>query len=106
MRPSVLSIVLASLLICGCSRHDSEARFLKRGSAYLNRQDYARAILEFKGAAATMPLDAEPYYQLGLAYSRINDAMLAAASLKRATELNPQHRGAQLKLAELLSTSP
>jgi tetratricopeptide (TPR) repeat protein len=35
----------------------------------------------------------------------MNDSMLAAASLKRATELNPQHQKAQLKLAELLATS-
>jgi tetratricopeptide (TPR) repeat protein len=80
-------------------------RYLQKGSDYLTRQDYARAILEFKNAADAKPLDAEPYYRLGLTYARMNDPMLAAASFKRATELNPQHQDAQLRLAELLATS-
>lgn len=105
MRLSILAIVLAGVFIGGCSRREAEARYLRRGSEYLSRQDYARAILEFKNAADAAPLDAEPYYKLGLTYTQMHDPMLAAASLKRATELNPQHHGAQLKLAELLATS-
>ena len=89
----------------GCSRRETEARYLQKGTAYLSKWDYARAILEFKNAAAAAPLDAEPYYRLGLTYAKMNDPMLSAASLKRATELNPRHNGAQLKLAELLATS-
>ena len=103
-RAGVTAIVLASIFLGACG-HDTEARYLQRGLAYFSSQDYARAILEFKNAAGAQPLDGEPYYRLGLTYSRMSDPMLAAASFKRATELNPRHQGAQLKLAELLATS-
>jgi len=66
------------------------------------RRDYARAILQFKNACQAMPGDAEPYYQLGLAYVATHDYQAAAGALLKATELNPKHEGAQLKLSELM----
>ena len=52
-----------------------------------------------------MPQDAEPYYQLGLTYLATGSSANGIAALVRATELNPKHARAQLKLAELMTTS-
>lgn len=71
----------------------------------LAAKEYSSAAIEFRSAAQAAPNDAEPFYQLGLAYLGSGDARAAFAAFKRATELNPKHAGAQLKLAELMVTS-
>jgi tetratricopeptide (TPR) repeat protein len=71
----------------------------------MDKKDYARALLEFKNAAAATPKDAEPYYQLGLAFFGTGDSRSGIAALLQATKLDPKHEGAQLKLAELMSVS-
>ena len=75
------------------------------GAALLAKKDYGRAALEFRNAVKVMPKDAEPYYQLGLTYLASGNARNGVAALRHATELNPKHAGAQLKLAELMTTS-
>ncbi len=97
----------AGLLAVGCNRSPQakEAQYLKRGAALTAKKDYGRAALEFRNASKVMPKDAEPYYQLGLTYLATGSVANGISALRRATELNPKHAGAQLKLAELMTTS-
>src|ERR1035437_3389018 len=97
----------AGLLAVGCNRSPQarEAQYLKRGAALTAKKDYGRAILEFRNASKAMPKDAEPYYQLGLTYLAAGNIRNGVVALYRATELNPKHAGAQLKLSELMTTS-
>jgi Tfp pilus assembly protein PilF len=97
--------LLSNVASVGCSRETREAKFLARGRERLAQKDYARAILEFKNAARTVPLDPEPYYQLGLVHLLLGNGMLAREGFTRATDLNPKHLQAQVKLAELLALS-
>ena len=100
-----------ALLVCGLSvacntsPQAKEAAYLRKGAALLQKKDYARALLEFKNAARAMPKDAEPLYQSGMAYLAWGNFPNAIAYFRMATDLNPQHQQAQLKLAELMSTS-
>jgi tetratricopeptide (TPR) repeat protein len=94
------------LIICnGCTRSPRERRdkYLAAGRALAEKKDFARAILSFKNAAQAMPNDAEAYYQMGLAALSTGDVRLGFLSLRRATELNPRHREAQLKLSALMA---
>ncbi len=52
-----------------------------------------------------MPTDAEPYYRMGIAYLAEGSMRDGIAFLRKATELNPKHEQAQLKLAELMTAS-
>ncbi len=107
-RTAVLVAVLgAAGLLAGCRRtpQQREARYLKTGLEMMQKQDYSRAILNFLSAAQAMPKDAEPQYQLGLAYLATHNVVRAAPALRRATELNPQHWQANLKLAEIMATT-
>jgi len=71
-----LVILVLTSFLSGCSgtspqaRHD---RFLAAGKKLLEKQDYARALLEFKNAARLMPKDPEAEYQLGLATLGLHD---------------------------------
>jgi len=100
---AVVATVL--LLLLACSPGSREASFLKRGKHYLEKRDYARAVLEFRNARQIMPQDAEPYYQEGLAYLGLGNRSSAFQSLSKAIQLNPKHVSAQVKLTELLASS-
>ena len=97
--------ILVSLVLAGCTRSPEARRdgFMAKGKALMQQKEYSRAMLEFRNALQATPNDAEPYYQLGLAASAANDVNTAALTLRRATELNPNHIGAQLKLAQLIA---
>lgn len=104
LRPIAPLVLLIAIAVCGCSSSQAkEAKFLESGKKYLEMKDYARAILQFKNAARVKPTNAETFYQLGLAYLGRGDARAATVYLKKATQLDPQHVGAQLKLAELMA---
>ena len=102
---SMTVAVLLAIVLCGCLRspEQKEATFLAHGKEYYAKKDYTRAVLQFKNAAAVMPKDAEPYYQLGLTYMMSGDGDAAVAALKKALVLNPQHLNSQLTMAQLLS---
>jgi tetratricopeptide (TPR) repeat protein len=99
--------VLIAFAVSGCrtSPEAKEANHLKRGEALIAKRDYARALLEFRNAANAMPKDAEPYYQMGLAYLATGDVNTAIRGFRQAVALKPTHSGAQLKLAELMTLS-
>src|SRR6267378_5159334 len=93
------------LLLLSCSPQTREASFLKRGKFYLEKHEYERAALEFRNAQRLMPKDAEPYYHAGLAYIGQRNTGAAYQSFSKAIQLNPKHRDAQVRLAELLNTT-
>jgi tetratricopeptide (TPR) repeat protein len=90
---------------CQTSPEAKESHFFKRGHLLLEQKDYARALLEFRNAASAMPNDAEPYYQMGLAYLASGDNIGALRAFEKAAAVNPNHSGAQLKLSEFLAIS-
>jgi len=92
----------------GCARDPGakEARFLKNGRSFMEKKDYARAILQFRNAVQLKPQDAEAYYQLGLAYLAKADVPQAAVCFRKTLQLAPQHAGARLKFAALMATAP
>jgi tetratricopeptide (TPR) repeat protein len=102
---SGLPLLSLGLTSCRSTPADREARYLSRGEDLLAKKDYARAELSYRNAATATPKDAEPYYRLGLLYLKVNDPQSAVRMFRSALDRDPVHRGAQLKLAELLTTS-
>jgi tetratricopeptide (TPR) repeat protein len=99
--------ILLVLALTACQRSSQEraANFLGRGKDYLARKDYTRAELAFKNAVGLLPKDAEPAYELGLAYLGEGNLDQAVAALFRAMQLDPRHLGAQIKVADLMVRS-
>jgi len=97
-------LVLAALVFSGCalSPEAKEARFLEAGKKALARNEYSRAIIQFRNAIRIKKRNAETYYQLGLAYLGAGDAGSAFKAFSAATELDPKHKDAQVKYSELL----
>src|SRR5713101_3549919 len=64
------ALVFAALLVAyGCSQDPQtrKAAHTQKGMAYIAKEKYAEAILEFKNALLIDPKDAQLYYQIGLA---------------------------------------
>ncbi|HEY6343642.1 MAG TPA: tetratricopeptide repeat protein [Bryobacteraceae bacterium] len=74
---------------------------MARGKKFLDQKDYSRAALEFRSANQANPRDAEPWYQLGIAYLGAKQPDNAFVAFLKATELNPRHTSAQLRVSEM-----
>jgi tetratricopeptide (TPR) repeat protein len=86
-----------------CSPEAKEARYLESGKRMMQKKDYARAIIQFSNAVKVKPNDAEPRYQLALAYLATHDLNSCASNLQMALKLNPTHQQARLQMAELMA---
>ncbi len=106
LKSAALILAVSILAVSGGCRRSPEAkmaRFLAEGKKQTLKKDYARAILEFKNAIQARPKEAEPWFQLGLAYQATGDTRMAAGCFRKATELNPKHAEAQLHLAGMMT---
>ena len=98
-----VALLLAILFGCNRSPEAMRDKYLASGERYRQKEDYSRAILDFKNASRAMPKDAEPYYRIGVASQASGDLRTAVASFRTALSLNSKHAGAQLRLAELMA---
>jgi len=101
-------LALALMLAAAACRRGGERDYsalLSSGDRYLAQKDYVRATLEYRNAAKLQPDQAEPLYHLGLAYLAAGNIPEGVTALVKATEKDPKHAGAQVKLAELLANS-
>lgn len=100
--PLFLALILTG---CAWSPEAKSAKFIETGKKLLQKQDYNRAILQFRNAIRLTPKNAEAYYQLGLAFLGAEDYPDAAVELQRSLQLNPRLTPAQLRLAQLLAST-
>ena len=100
----VAALALASGA-CSRSPEAKSARYMAEGKKMMEKKDPARAILQFQNAAQATPKDPEVFYQFALAYLAAGDFQRGVGTLRKALELNPKHREAQLRLAQLMSYS-
>jgi len=104
----LLAVAVAFGLSAAACRRTPEARlarFMASGQRHFEQKDFARAILDYQNAVRLAPSDPEPYYRLALAHLETGNFRTGVALLRKVTELNPKHVGAQVKLAELMATS-
>ena len=83
---------------------DAEAR-IALGLAYWGRNEYPRALQEFRKAVEVAPRSAEAHNWLGVALSEKSDLPGAIAAFKRAIELDPKYGRAFTNLGSALATS-
>ena len=101
---SLLSFCLSALFfLAGCGR--SPKAYLERGNALFDQGNYAEAVINYQKALQRDARFAEAHYRLGLAQLKQRDPKAALDSLTQAVELDPNHRDARERLADLLLTA-
>ncbi len=104
--PTLAALFVTAAIIssaCRLSPAEKSARSLENGKQLLAKKEIRRAILEFRNSVQSTPKNAESYYQLSLAYFAAGDLNSGVANLRKTLELNPAHKPAQLRIAQLMS---
>ena len=97
----VVATASVCLFLTGCrgTPQEREAARMAKGNDYVQKKDYKRAVIEFKVAAQNAPTDAEPVYQLGMAYMKGGALRQAVEAFQKAVTLKPTHEGARYQMA-------
>src|SRR3989344_3276562 len=94
-----LIMVLAVLMVAGCGGAESrKAKYMKKGKAYIEQENYDKAAIELKNALQIDPKHADAYYLLGLTEERKSNWQKAFGSYSKAVELDPDHIAAQVSV--------
>ncbi|MCS7024888.1 MAG: tetratricopeptide repeat protein [Bryobacteraceae bacterium] len=101
------SLVILLLFLTGCALTPEEkfARFMTAGKKFLSQREYSRAVVEFRNATQLRPKDADAAYHLALAYFRAGSLQLSYQTLRKAVDLDPNHKQARLQLAAMMAVS-
>ena len=108
-RLSPTSLVIATALLAfftsACTKTPDEkyTAYMASGLEYSKHKDYSNAVIQFRNAARTKSLEAEPFYQLALAGMALNQGPGALAALRNAARLDPDHAKANLLLATVMA---
>ncbi|PIW00604.1 MAG: hypothetical protein COW41_04965, partial [Deltaproteobacteria bacterium CG17_big_fil_post_rev_8_21_14_2_50_51_6] len=100
---SLLLIVLVIFAFSGCSSNEEKkiAHF-EKGKAYLEKQEFQSARLEFKNAIKLDPRFSDAYWHLAEASLKLNDPKEAFGAYSMVVMLNPENIEAQIKVATFL----
>ena len=80
-------MVLFGALIAGCTNESAET-FIGSARSYIDKQDYAAAVIELKSALQKEPQNGEARYLLGEALLKSGDFARAEIELRKARDLN------------------
>src|SRR5262249_22112750 len=95
------SLVLLPFLLlaygCGGDPQAKKAAHMQKGEAYVVKEKYTEAIIEFRNASKLDPKDAQAYYKLALAYLKQGEPQMQNAfqALQKSAALDPSLTDAQ-----------
>ncbi|MFA6280755.1 MAG: tetratricopeptide repeat protein [Bdellovibrionales bacterium] len=101
MKPIAAFLIVVALFLSGCDKPEQKAaRYIERGNAYYEQENYVKARLEYKNAAQQLPASAEVRYHLGLVDEAEGDFQNAFANYSHAEEQDAHYAPALLKLSQ------
>ncbi len=96
---AILALMAATSVLAGCGgAAGREAAYLKRGKAFLAKQDYPKAEVELKNVLQIDPKNAMAYYLLGETEQKLSNLQLAFGYYSKAVALQPDFPAAQAKV--------
>src|SRR5262245_57968178 len=101
---ALLPFLVLSSYSCGGDAPAKKAAHMQKGEAYVAKEKYTEAVIEFSNAIKLDPKDAQVYYKLALTYLKQGEGpslQNAFQALQKSVELDPSLTDAQLKLGEL-----
>jgi putative PEP-CTERM system TPR-repeat lipoprotein len=104
-RTTILLVALSVCFSSSCVRSPEEksAAWIKSAKGYLEKKDYAAAIIELRNAIAATPKNPEAQYRMGMALLLSGESARSVPYFKSAADLDPNQIDARLKLSGILS---
>ena len=100
MDKSIAAALLTVLLLAGCGgAEERKAKYLERGIAYFEEDNFDKAKIEFKNVLQIDPKTAAPHYYLGRIAESQQQWRKAFGSYGKAVELDPGLLEARTRLA-------
>lgn len=95
----ILVLIFAAIVLAACGgAAGREAAYLKRGKAYMARQDYPKAEIELRNVLQIDPKNAEACYLLARSEEKQGNYQPAFGYYAKAIELKPDYPAAQARL--------
>jgi tetratricopeptide (TPR) repeat protein len=95
----IVTLILAAMLITGCSKETRKARVLAESDNYFKAGDYDKDNLSYLNVQRLDPQNALAFQQLGFIWLEQGDPFRAVPFLLKVRELAPQNIAARAKLA-------
>ncbi len=96
-----LAAAVAILVLVGCSSPEEKAEsYYQSGQAYLEKQDYARASIEFRNALKVKKDHVGAWFGMAQIEEKAQNWSSMVGDLNKVIELNPGHLKAYLSLAK------
>jgi len=90
------------MLSCGCQGKTEKIQKLSAsGKAYFDEGKFQEAVIQYKNVVQQDPESSEGYYQLGRCYLQMKNPVEAFKAFKKAVDLDPTFRDAELQLGNL-----
>jgi Tfp pilus assembly protein PilF len=85
------AVLLVVFMLAGCGgAEERKAKYLERGKAYFEEQNYEKARVEFKNVLQIDPKTAAPYFYLGKIEEKSQNWRKAFGNYSKAVELDPE----------------
>lgn len=95
-------LVMVFTIGMGCaSKEEKKAGHWERAEAYLENDEFKKAIIELQNVVQLDPRDDAAHYELGEALLKVKQPKAAFQSFDRAVHANPDNEEAVLKLAQM-----
>jgi len=95
-----IAAFLTVSLSCSSSE-EKKTKHLTRAQEYEERQEYSKAVIEYKNVIQIDPQDAAAHHALGKIYLKLKKGQEAFRSFLRTTELDPDNLDAQVSLGNI-----
>lgn len=97
--PRIITLLLVTIFVCGCSPAAKKARVLERADRYFKAGDYEKAKIEYMNVLRLDHQNVTAFGQLGFIWSEEGVPLRAIPFLLKVRELAPQNIAARSKLA-------
>lgn len=100
IKTTLVSAIAVALISCG-GAEERKVKYLEKGKAYIEEQNFDKAKIEIKNVLQIDPKFAEAHYVMGQINEQDKELRKAIGNYSKAIELDPQHIGAKVGLAKI-----
>lgn len=100
IKTTLISAIAVVVISCG-GAEERKVKYLEKGKAYIEEQNYDKAKIEIKNVLQIDPKFAEAHYVMGLINEQEKEYRKAMGNYLRTIELDPEHISAKINLARI-----